>query len=118
MITFTKFEELKSSEEFCTPVSSPGHFQDSKEKEDGQNPSGASWFSWIRGGSQSQGTNGGSYLEDHIEQEVDPFEIPSDYQWVDMNEKKRRMKEKKGKTKKGKKPVRSRADMESDNDTT
>ncbi|CAM6081900.1 unnamed protein product [Calypogeia fissa] len=118
VITFTKFEELKSSEEFSTPVSSPGHFQDSKEKDgDAQNGSGGSWFSWIRGGSQNQGSNGAVFLEDHLDQEVDPFEIPSDYQWVDMNEKKRRMKEKKGKSKKGKKPVRSRADMESDNDT-
>jgi hypothetical protein len=116
VITFTKFEELKSQEEFSTPVSSPTHFQDSKEKEGDAPPAGGSWFSWIRG-SQNQGTNGAVHLENHLEEEVDPFQIPSDYIWVDMNEKKRRMKDKKGKTKKGKKPVSSRRDMESDNDT-
>lgn len=40
-------------------------------------------------------------------EEVDPFQIPSDYTWVDANEKKNRMKAKKAKSKKGKKPVSS-----------
>lgn len=40
--------------------------------------------------------------------EADPFLIPSDYTWVDANEKKRRMKAKKAKSKKGKKqPAKS-----------
>lgn len=35
--------------------------------------------------------------------EVDPFIIPSDYKWVDANERKRRIKAKRAKSKKNKK---------------
>ncbi|XP_042514069.1 ankyrin repeat domain-containing protein 13C-like [Macadamia integrifolia] len=97
LITFTKFEELQPVDEFSTPLSSPAHFLDSKVKDsDGS----TSWISWMRGsrGGQSSDSEGRSFKD-----EIDPFHIPSDYTWVDANEKKRRMKAKKARSKKGKK---------------
>lgn len=95
LVTFTKFEELQPTEEFCTPPSSPAHFQDAKSE-----LSTSSWLSWMRGsrGGQSSDSEGRSFRED-----IDPFHIPADYSWVDANEKKRRMKAKKAKNKKHKK---------------
>ncbi|KAG4166993.1 hypothetical protein ERO13_A13G161400v2 [Gossypium hirsutum] len=96
LVTFTKFEELQPVEEFSTPLSSPAHFQDSKSKE----PEGStSWISWMRGTRGGQPSDGESH---RYKDEVDPFHIPSHYTWVDVNEKKRRMKAKKAKSKKHK----------------
>lgn len=104
LVTFTKFEELQSpSEEFSTPLSSPAHFQDAKSKE----PEGSgSWISWMKGnhGGQSSDNEASSSFRD----ETDPFNIPSNYTWVDANEKKRRMKAKKAKIKKQKKQSAAR----------
>lgn len=102
LVTFTKFEELQPTEEFSTPLSSPAHFQDSKSKE---SEGSTSWISWMRGsrGGQSSDSEGRSFRD-----EVDPFSIPSDYAWVDANEKKRRLKAKKAKSKKHKKHGSSR----------
>lgn len=99
LVTFTKFEELQPIEEFSTPLSSPAHFQDSKSKE--SEGSSTSWISWMRGsrGAQSSCDSEGRSFRD----EVDPFNIPSDYAWVDANEKKRRLKAKKAKSRKHKK---------------
>ncbi|KAL3834059.1 hypothetical protein ACJIZ3_008795 [Penstemon smallii] len=95
MVTFTKFEELPPVEEFSTPLSSPAHFQDGKSKE--STDGSTSWVSWMKGSRGAQTSDGES------RNEVDPFNIPSDYTWVDANEKKRRLKAKKAKTKKHKK---------------
>ncbi|KAH6802388.1 Ankyrin repeat family protein [Perilla frutescens var. frutescens] len=97
LVTFTKFEELQPIEEFSTPLSSPAHFQDSKSKE---SEGSTSWISWMRGsrGGQSSDSEGRSFRD-----EVDPFNIPADYAWVDANEKKRRLKAKKAKSRKHKK---------------
>ncbi|KAF9609641.1 hypothetical protein IFM89_017780 [Coptis chinensis] len=54
-------------------------------------------------GGHSSDSEGRSYKE-----EVDPFHIPSDYTWVDANEKKRRMKAKKARNKKNKKQTVTR----------
>jgi hypothetical protein len=97
LVTFTKFEELQPAEEFSTPLSSPAHFQDSKSKE-GADVGSTSWISWMRGRSQSSDAESRSFKD-----EVDPFHIPSDYTWVDANEKKRRMKAKKAKNRKHRK---------------
>ncbi|GMI65166.1 hypothetical protein like AT3G04470 [Hibiscus trionum] len=99
LVTFTKFEELQPMEEFATPPSSPVHFQDAKSKE---SEGSTSWISWMRGtrGGQSSDSDSNRYKD-----EVDPFHIPSDYTWVDANEKKRRMKAKKAKSKKHKRPA-------------
>ncbi|KAL6509471.1 hypothetical protein OROGR_022781 [Orobanche gracilis] len=97
LVTFTRFEELQPMEEFSTPLSSPAHFQDSKVKE---NEGSTSWISWMRGSREGQSSDGESHS---FRDEVDPFHIPSDYEWVDAKEKKRRMKAKKAKNKKHKK---------------
>jgi len=107
VVTFTKFEELKPAEEFSTPLSSPRHFQDAKSEPESAAPaapaSQVSWLSWMRGGSAAGGGKGGaavsSFEEDQAENDVDPFLIPASYRWVDMEEKKRRMREKRGKSK-------------------
>lgn len=101
VITFTKFEELQPVEEFSTPLSSPGHFQDAKGKETQASNSSVSWMSWVRG-SHSRTSSEPTNLEDHLRDDLDPFYIPSNYTWVDMNEKKRRMKARKSKNRKGK----------------
>ncbi|KAH7352603.1 hypothetical protein KP509_19G053700 [Ceratopteris richardii] len=99
VVTFNKFEEVSTSEEFGTPLSSPTHFPDSK----GKDPeSSNSWLSWIRGsGEQSASTS--ISRQDYVE-DIDPFSIPSDYTWIDMKEKKRRLKMRKSKMKKTRKP--------------
>lgn len=107
LVTFTKFEELQSpSEEFSTPLSSPAHFQEAKSKEpEGSGSGSGSWISWMKG------TNGGQSNDPEVSSfrdEADPFSIPSDYAWVDANEKKRRMKAKKAKIKKNKKQSAAR----------
>ncbi|CAK9226363.1 unnamed protein product [Sphagnum troendelagicum] len=104
VVTFTKFEEMKPSEEFSTPLSSPRHFQDAKVAEVPTAATNGSWLYWIRGSQNlaKEGTLNG--LEEQLDEEADPFLIPSDYLWVDMEEKKKRMREKKGKSKKEKKP--------------
>lgn len=43
--------------------------------------------------------------------EIDPFHIPSDYSWVDANEKKRRLKAKKAKGKKNRKQPTARTQV-------
>ncbi|XP_051137895.1 uncharacterized protein LOC127256105 [Andrographis paniculata] len=97
LVTFTKFEELQASEEFSTPPSSPTQLHD--EEAEGSR----SWMSWMRSfrGSSSDG-------ESH---EVDPFHIPSDYLWVDANERRRRMETKKANAEKNQ---RERARKNSD----
>lgn len=95
VITFTKFEELSPpSDEFATPLSSPTHFQEYKAK--GTETSG-SWYSWVRSGRSGQSSDESETK--NWKDEIDPFSIPSDYTWVDTNEKKRRMKAKKAKSK-------------------
>uniref|UniRef100_A0A2P2LAJ0 Ankyrin repeat domain-containing protein n=1 Tax=Rhizophora mucronata TaxID=61149 RepID=A0A2P2LAJ0_RHIMU len=100
LVTFTKFEELQPVEEFATPPTSPVHFQDAKSKE-----TEGSWIPWIRGSRDGQSSDGDGH---QYKDEVDPFHIPSDYTWVDSNEKKRRMKAKKAKNKKHKKHATTR----------
>ncbi|GMY20540.1 ankyrin repeat domain-containing protein 13b [Fagus crenata] len=102
LVTFTKFEELQPSEEFSTPLSSPAHFQDAKSKE---SEGSMSWISWMRGSRGGQSSDSDSH---RYKDEVDPFLIPSDYTWVDANEKKRRLKAKKAKSKKHRKQAAAR----------
>jgi hypothetical protein len=99
LVTFTKFEELQPSEEFSTPLSSPAHFQDAKSKE---SEGSSSWISWMRGSRGGQSSDSDSH---RYKDEVDAFHIPSDYTWVDANEKKRRLKAKKAKSRRHRKPT-------------
>ncbi|KAL5138900.1 Ankyrin repeat domain-containing protein 13B [Glycine soja] len=97
LVTFTKFEDLQPAEEFSTPPSSPAYFQDAKSKE---SEGSTSWISWMKG---SRGTQSSDSDSHKFKDEMDPFSIPSDYKWVDANERKRRMKAKRAKSKKHKK---------------
>ncbi|KNA24960.1 hypothetical protein SOVF_010920 [Spinacia oleracea] len=101
VVTFTKFEELQPIEEFSTPLSSPAHFQDSKSKD---SEGSSSWISWMRGSRGGQSSDGES-VSHRYRDDVDPFSIPPDYNWVDANEKKRRMKARKAKSKKNRRPT-------------
>ncbi|XP_021912234.1 ankyrin repeat domain-containing protein 13B [Carica papaya] len=103
LVTFTKFEELQPAEEFSTPLSSPAHFQDAKSKE---SEGSTSWISWMRGSRGGQSSDSDSH---RYKDEVDPFLIPPSYTWVDANEKKRRMKAKKAKSKKHRKQAANRS---------
>eukprot|EP00250_Pteridium_aquilinum_P010965 c19750_g1_i1 orf=357-2480(+) len=115
VVTFNKFEEVSTAEEFGTPLSSPTHFSDSKAKEHELSQSSSSWLSWIRG-SRDQAASTSLVREDFVE-DMDPFVVPSDYSWIDMKEKKRRLKAKKSKIKRGgkrpsSKPSEAAADSE------
>ncbi|KAI4301962.1 hypothetical protein L6164_035192 [Bauhinia variegata] len=103
LVTFTKFEELQPAEEFSTPLSSPAHFQDAKSKE---SEGSTSWISWMKGSRGGQSIDCDSH---RYRDEVDPFNIPSEYKWVDANEKKRRMKAKKAKNKKHRKQTAAKS---------
>ncbi|KAH9327558.1 hypothetical protein KI387_007736, partial [Taxus chinensis] len=100
IVTFTKFEDLQS-EEFCTPPTSPGNLQDMKIKDyDAAQQSANSWFQWIK--TPYNRGSGVSLSPDSCPEEVqDPFVIPSDYTWTTIDAKKKRRKEKKPKSKKG-----------------
>ncbi|XP_078441847.1 ankyrin repeat family protein [Wolffia australiana] len=95
MVTFSKFEELQGESEFATPPSSPSGLSTCNGKVEVE--SNSSWYSWVKGG-----VRGGAAAVDGKDQGCgdgdDPFLIPPGYTWVDSNEKKQRMKEKKGKT--------------------
>ncbi|KAJ4826963.1 hypothetical protein Tsubulata_008827 [Turnera subulata] len=103
IVTFTKFEDLQPVEEFSTPPSSPAQFQDAKSKE---TEGSTSWISWMRGSRGAQSSDSDSH---RFKDEVDPFHIPSDYTWVDANEKKRRMKAKKARSRRHRKPSAARS---------
>ena len=51
----------------------------------------------------SRGTQSSDSDSHKFKDEMDPFSIPLDYKWVDANERKRRMKAKRAKSKKHKK---------------
>nr|GMD01966.1 ankyrin repeat domain-containing protein 13B-like [Ipomoea batatas] len=104
IVTFTKFEELPPlEEEFSTPPSSPTHFQDAKSTDF---ESFTSWNTWLRG---NQGEQSGESESESFQNEFDPFQIPSDYAWVDAKEKKRRRKAaKRAKLKKQRKQTATR----------
>ncbi|XP_047316237.1 uncharacterized protein LOC124919915 [Impatiens glandulifera] len=106
LVTFTKFEEqevVQQVEEFATPPTSPIQYEDAKTKQEPVEGSSTStsWMSWVRGNNNNKGggggEDGGSFKEDVFVVDDDPFNIPSDYVWIDANEKKRRLKAKRAK---------------------
>lgn len=106
IITFTKFEEHQTSEEFSTPPTSPVYFQDPKSKD---TEGSTSWISWMKGNRGVISSDSDSHSHSHRYKDgVDPFIIPSDYKWVDASERKRRMKAKRAKSKKNKKQTASK----------
>ncbi|OMO76830.1 hypothetical protein CCACVL1_15392 [Corchorus capsularis] len=115
VITFTKFVELQSTEQFYTPLSSPRHFSnggksgqtEEDQKADTRNSSSStttsSWSStaWLRrSNSQSVST---SKQQQHqrqsssssMVQQADPFAIPSGYTWTSVDDKSSKLKKSK-----------------------
>lgn len=95
VITFTKFVELQPTEDFYTPLSSPGQFPNGRgnaeESTSGADSSGGYFSfssSWLRGGSRH--LNGGRHP---LQQ--DPFAIPSGYSWSSFDDKNRKMRKSK-----------------------
>lgn len=110
VVTFNKIEEISSTEEFGTPLSSPAHFADSKGKGHESSESSSSWLSWIRGSRDSM--NRASSMREESVEDMDAFLIPGDYTWIDMKEKKRRLKARKAKARKPRKPPPKPAEKE------
>ncbi|XP_077250900.1 uncharacterized protein LOC143890201 [Tasmannia lanceolata] len=101
LVTFTKFEELQPLEEFCTPPSSPGGNSRAAGRESPATTHHSnSWIQWIKAPYRQSSTmiSGPSSRVEDIQ---DPFMIPPDYHWISVEEKKKKMQENKGKSKKG-----------------
>ncbi|XVF26052.1 hypothetical protein REPUB_Repub13aG0266800 [Reevesia pubescens] len=115
VITFTKFVELQSTEQFYTPLSSPRHFsygggrgqteEDSKSDKHNNSSvpssSSSSWSStttaWLRR-SNSQSVSASKQQQrssSSMGQQVDPFAIPSGYTWTSVDDKSSKMKKSK-----------------------
>ena len=95
LVTFTKFEELQPLEEFTTPPSSPDN-----SKSPAVQPSSSSWIQWIKA-PYRQNFSTAPGPSSRVEDIQDPFTIPSDYVWTTPEEKKKKTREKKNKSKKG-----------------
>ncbi|XP_043719901.1 ankyrin repeat domain-containing protein 13C-like [Telopea speciosissima] len=99
LVTFTKFEELQPLDEFCTPPSSPRSA--GRETPSVMQSSSSSWFNWIKTPYHRQSSSMNSGPTNRVEDIQDPFVIPVDYNWITVEAKKKKMQEKKGKSKKG-----------------
>ncbi|XVF27881.1 hypothetical protein REPUB_Repub14bG0147800 [Reevesia pubescens] len=113
VITFTKFVELQSTEQFYTPLSSPRHFsyggggvqteddQQSDKHNSSLPSSSSSWSStttaWLRrSNSQSvSATKQQQKRSSSMAQQADPFAIPSGYTWTNADDKSGKMKKSK-----------------------
>ncbi|KAJ8761831.1 hypothetical protein K2173_004680 [Erythroxylum novogranatense] len=101
VITFTKFVELQSAEQFYTPLSSPRLFgnggrsaSDDVQKSDGHYwslPSSSSFStptSWLRrNNSQSTSKQQPRYNSSNTTAPSDPFALPNGYTWTTMDDK-------------------------------
>lgn len=116
VVTFTKFVELQSTEQFFTPLSSPRHFVKGSSEDDQKSDTHYSSFlsssssssmmgsTWLRrNGSQSaskqqqqqQQRNSSSSSSSSVGQQQwnsDPFEIPIGYTWSSIDDKSSKMK--------------------------
>ena len=110
VITFTKFVELQSTEQFYTPLSSPRHFSygegrgqtEEDQKSDKHNlslpSSSSSWSStaWLRrSNSQSVSASKQQQRGSSMAHQADPFAIPSGYTWISVDDKSSKMKKSK-----------------------
>lgn len=113
VVTFTKFVELQSTEQFFTPLSSPRHFVKGSSEDDQKSethyspfPSSSSSSSmmastWLRRNSsqsaskqQQQQRNSSSSSSSSVghQQWSDPFAIPIGYTWSSIDDKSSKMK--------------------------
>uniref|UniRef100_A0A5B7A737 Putative ankyrin repeat domain-containing protein 13C-A-like n=1 Tax=Davidia involucrata TaxID=16924 RepID=A0A5B7A737_DAVIN len=93
LVTFTKFEELQSVDEFTTPPSSPTAA--GQESPAMMQSSSSSWFQWITAPYHRPSSS-----SHKVENVQDPFAIPTDYNWVTAEAKKKKQRER-NKSKKG-----------------
>ncbi|KAI4342593.1 hypothetical protein MLD38_027202 [Melastoma candidum] len=96
IVTFTKFEELQSTDEFETPPSSPTGRESPAVF---QSSGSSSWFQWIKSPYRPSSSIGS--FSSKIDNIQDPFLIPPDYSWVSAEVKRKKMQEK-NKSKRGK----------------
>ncbi|KAB2600471.1 hypothetical protein D8674_010742 [Pyrus ussuriensis x Pyrus communis] len=86
IVMFTKLEELAPMDEFATPPSSPPEGRAQVRC----NRQVSSWFQWIKAPYQRSSSSAtGSFSM--IESIQDPFAIPSEYAWVSVEAKKKKM---------------------------
>ncbi|GMI72730.1 hypothetical protein like AT1G62050 [Hibiscus trionum] len=111
VITFTKFVELQSTEQFFTPLSSPRYFsnggvgrgrteEDQKSDKNNSSSPSLSWSSttvaWLRrSNSQSVSTSKQQQRSYTTAQQADPFAIPSGYTWTNVDDKSGKLKKSK-----------------------
>lgn len=103
VVTFTKFVELQSTEQFFTPLSSPSYFPRGS-SEDDKKSSSSSWLR--RNGSQSANKQRQSSLSSSSSSATtmaphwgtDPFAIPSGYTWTSIDDDKSSNKMKRSKS--------------------
>ncbi|XP_059624227.1 uncharacterized protein LOC132267166 [Cornus florida] len=116
VITFTKFVELPSTEQFYTPLSSPRNFvhgQSSKEETEGHfstassasasassSSSSSSSMAWLRRSSTQSSSASKHQQSSPVVQQSDPFTIPSGYTWSSFDDKNRKMKKSKSTSRK------------------
>ncbi|KAF9606315.1 hypothetical protein IFM89_024983 [Coptis chinensis] len=99
LVTFTKFEELQPLDEFSTPPSSPRAA--GNESPAVMPATGSSWLQWIKAPYHRQNSSTGSGPSSRVEDIQDPFVVPADYTLITVEAKKKKMQEKKSKSKKG-----------------
>ena len=115
VITFTKFIELQSTEQFFTPLSSPRHFgwgeRGQSESSDAQHQpfsssssstttsSSSSSSAWLRR-SSSQASTGSkqNHQRGPTSQQSEPFAIPNGYTWTSIIDDNKNRKLKKSKS--------------------
>lgn len=88
VITFTKFVELPSTEQFYTPLSSPRHLSKPQSEEDQKPDTNYTFPSWLkRSGSQSASKllRSATVAQQYFDK--DPFVIPSGYTWTSIEDK-------------------------------
>ncbi|KAA8520078.1 hypothetical protein F0562_014334 [Nyssa sinensis] len=104
VITFTKFVELQSTEQFYTPLSSPRHFvhgRGSEDETESRNPSlsssstSSSSTPWLRRSGSFSSSASKQRQHCWAGQQSDPFAIPSGYTWSSFDDKNRKMKKSK-----------------------
>lgn len=89
IVTFTKFVNMEATEQFYTPMSSPGQLKDADHLS-----SSSRWSDYVNGGRWKNGVSS-------VWNEVDPFAIPVDYTWSSADDKSHKMKKSKS-TRRGK----------------
>lgn len=84
IVTFTKFEELQTQDEFAIPAVSSRESLSSS----------SSWFQWIKSSYQNLDSSSTGRSSSRAGNYEDPFAIPRDYSRVSAEEKRKRTQEK------------------------